>query len=270
MKKFSKEVLVNEKAKNAILMADALAKLNAAITAYNEAVSKETVDPKALQKASEDLNDSLSEYKTLVKKERIYALLMTENPALSAAQEAVYMTVNVVDDRPDGVKRSDMPIAPKKLVDVSTRYDLIDLHKSIVGGIGYDPNWAFMVEKWSYLMALRVASDIGVSADELNRIKASYDISDAAAGLDMGKTPMSNTNLLKTLQKVITAIVGDGYKATSHDIRFACEAFAKHGKDVGTLQVSKVKGCRAIFLDILHHIVTGDEYAITGYKTKKK
>lgn len=84
----------------------------------------------------------------------------------------------------------------------------------------------------------------------------------------MGKNPTSKTNLLKTLQTVITAMLGEQYKATSHDVNFLMSVYSKKNRKALTVTCANHRYFRNYLAEVCHRIVTGKTYEL-DFKTKK-
>jgi len=107
---------------------------------------------------------------------------------------------------------------------------------------------------------------LGIDPKEIHD---SYAMSEIARDFDMGKNPTSNTNLLRTLQMVITSMLGDGYKATSHDVAFLVSVYSKKNRRALTVSVANHKNFRNYIAEICHRIVTNKRYDV-DYKKKKE
>ncbi len=94
-------------------------------------------------------------------------------------------------------------------------------------------------------------------------------MSEIAREFDMGKNPTSKTNLLKTLQTVITAMLGEQYKATSHDVDFLMSVYSKKNRGKAlTVTCANHRYFRNYLAEVCHRIATGKTYEL-DFKTKK-
>ncbi len=134
------------------------------------------------------------------------------------------------------------------------------------GGIGKDPQWAAMVEKLNFLMTAQKAVDLGIDPKAVND---SYAMSDIARQIDMGKTPTSKTNILKTVQAIVTAMIGEEYKAVSHDVNFLMSVYSRKNRKALTVSCANHKYMRQYMMEICHRIVEGKSYAL-DYKQIRK
>ena len=99
-------------------------------------------------------------------------------------------------------------------------------------------------------------------------VRSKRAMSEIAREFDMGKNPVSKTNLLKTLQTVITAMLGEQYKATSHDVNFLMSVYSKKNRKALTVTCSNHRYFRNYLAEVCHRIVTGKSYEL-DYRTKK-
>lgn len=137
------------------------------------------------------------------------------------------------------------------------------------GGIGADKNWVYQAEKLNFLFTVQRATDLGVPAERLKEINDSYAMSTIAKEFDMGKNPVSKTNILKTMQSLVTAMLGEGYKATSHDVNFILSVYARKNRKALTVSCANHKYFRNYMAEVCHRIVTGKTYDVE-FKADKK
>ena len=126
----------------------------------------------------------------------------TDNPMLTAVTTLSYVTIGVKDEQ-----KGDDKVPVRAIVDKERQIDLLKLHK-YCGKIGANENWAHIAQKMNFLLTAQKAVDLGIDPKAVND---SYAMSEIAREFDMGKNPVSKTNLLKTLQTVITAMLGEQY-----------------------------------------------------------
>ena len=93
-------------------------------------------------------------------------------------------------------------------------------------------------------------------------------MSEIAKQIDMGKTPTSKTNILKTLQTIITAMLGDEVKATSHDVNYLMSVYSRKNRKALTVTCANHKYFRGYLAEICNHIVTGNPYDVDFKKAK--
>lgn len=202
---------------------------------------------------------------TAIAREECFALLKaTDSPMIEAVKQLTFSTIRIVDKKV-GEDKQKTPVS--SIEDAEKPIDLLKLHKYVGGdGIGKNKNWAYMVEKLNFLMTAQKAVDLGVKPKEVNE---SYAMSDISKQIDLGKTPTSKTNILKTLQAVVTAMIGEEYKATSHDVNFLMSVYSRKNRKALTVTCANHKYMRQYMAEICHRIVLGKSYALEYRKAKK-
>ena len=171
------------------------------------------------RKAYEDaLEQTVTYYKAVSKAQAYEAAKSSPDPMRWAINTFSYPTIKVTiatDDAKNKFRRID---------DTESAIDLRDLHAKL-DGIGVDKNWIHIAEKLNYYLTVRSAKRVGATVNS-----DAFVMSDIAKKMDMGKDPCSNTNMLKTLQSVITAMLGEGCKATSHDVNYLIDVYSNDVK----------------------------------------
>lgn len=260
----AEDVVINVSEKDITALAVIEAEAKAYCTDYNNAVLNG--DLKAAASASRSITDKVNEYTAKIKRIVYDVLEGTGNPMLAAVKVLSFETIATKDE-----KRDDSEIKVRTIVRKDKRIDLKDLHEKCVGGIGHDKNWIHNIQKLNCLLTARVAKSVdktyGTETD-LKEIYDSYQMSSVARDFDLGKTPTSNTQLLKVLQIMVTQMLGDGYKATSHDVNYLTNAYSKRSKEARTLKMPSHGAFRDLMMDVCNAIVTGKGYRVE-YKKKK-
>ena len=209
----------------------------------------------------EYMEQTVNEYTSIARKECFDALKETEDPMLEAVKQLSYPTIRIVDKKV-GEDKQKIPVTT--IEDTEKQIDLLKLYKHC-GSIGKDPNWLHMVEKFNFLLTAQKAVDLGIDPKAIND---SYAMSEIAKGYDLGKNPASKTNLLKTLQTIVTAMIGEEYKAVSHDVNFLLSVYSRKSRKALTVTCANHKYMRGYVMEICHRIVTGKSYAVE-YKAVK-
>lgn len=209
----------------------------------------------------EYMEQTVNEYTSIARKECFDALKETEDPMLEAVKQLSYPTIRIVDKKV-GEDKQKIPVTA--IEDTEKQIDLLKLYKHC-GSIGKDPNWLHMVEKFNFLLTAQKAVDLGIDPKAIND---SYAMSEIAKGYDLGKNPASKTNLLKTLQTIVTAMIGEEYKAVSHDVNFLLSVYSRKSRKTLTVTCANHKYMRGYVMEICHRIVTGKSYAVE-YKAVK-
>lgn len=235
------------------------AKAEALVLDYNDAF--QNGDYNKSTKLNTEIEETVNEYTSIAREECFNKLKATEDPMLAAVKELTFMTIRAKD-----TKVGDEKIPVRVIEDSEKAIDLLKLHKAVSGGIGKDKNWASMIEKLNFLMTAQKAVDLGIDPKSVHD---SYAMSDIARQIDMGKTPTSKTNILKTVQAIVTAMVGEEFKATSHDVNYLFSVYSRKNRKALTVSCANHKYMRQYMMEICHRIVEGKSYAL-DYRTMSK
>ena len=202
---------------------------------------------------------TVNEYTNIARDECFEILVAAEDPMLAAVLMLEYPTIRIVD-------KKDENKIPVRTIEDSTKYiDLLKLHKKVNGGIGKDKNWHLMIEKLNILMTAQKAIDLGIDPKSVND---SYAMSDIAKQIDLGKNPTSKTKILETVQIVVTAMIGENFKAKSHDVNFLFSVYSKKSRKALTVSCANHKYMRQYMMEICHRITTNGSYALDYKKIK--
>lgn len=228
------------------------------VKSYNDAIQNDRTED--FVKADKAITDAVNEYTATVRDMCFADCKATDDPMLTAVKTLSYVTIGVKDEQ-----KGDDKIPVRVIVDKERQIDLLKLDK-FCGGIGADKNWMHIAQKMNFLLTAQKARDLGL---KLAKVNESYAMSEIARQFDMGKNPTSKTNLLKTLQMAVTAMIGEGYKATSHDVNFLLSVYSKKSRKALTVSCANHRNFRGYVMEICHRIVTGKSYELE-YKTKRE
>lgn len=242
---------------NTAKLATLRSEAEALVKEYNEAI--QTGKFEEASKVDAKLTEKVNEYTATVRDMCFEDCKNTANPMLTAVTTLSYVTIGTKDEQ-----KGDDKVSVRSIVDKERPIDLFKLDK-YCGGIGADKNWLHIAQKMNLLLTAQKATDLGLDP---KAVHDSYAMSEIAREFDMGKNPTSKTNLLRTLQTVITAMLGEGYKATSHDVNFLLSVYSKKNRKALTVTCANHRYFRNYMAEICHRIVTGKAYEL-DYKTKK-
>lgn len=205
----------------------------------------ETVETR--NKLEEELEECINHYTHISKGICYDKCKNSENPMITAILEFFFPVIKVKE-----TKEQETGVVVRSIIDAERPIDLGDLHKKL-RGVGADHNWIYMVEKLNYYLTLRAAKRMNVE------VKAdAYKLKEISRDIELGKNPLSNTNILKTLQTVVTAMLGDGYKATSHDVNYLVDVYSNDNKKSKTgITAANHKTLRNYMKKVCYRIVTG-------------
>jgi len=211
-------------------------------------------------KADEAIVGKVNEYTAIARNLCFMECRESADPMLTAVTRLNYTTIGVKD-----AKTGEDKIPVRSIVEKEKAIDLLKLHK-FCGEIGADKHWNDYAQKLNFLLTIRTAKDLKVDPKE---IISSYAMSDYARQLNMGKNPDSNTNLLRTLQTVVSAMIGGDYKASSHDVAFLKNVYAKKGRKALSVACATHRYLREYLAAVCNRIVTNGSYGVE-YKAKKE
>lgn len=227
-------------------------------------------------KTREELDNIVGDHINTARNECFAACAEAENPIIAAVTLLTFDTIKVHEDKPkaDGPKFPTLSIADTtKPIDL-IRFDSYCRKSGHPKGIGTAEDWIYQSQKFNMLMTASAALDLRGSDDHRKPSDIVKTVSDSMAmhqiarELDMGDCPTSKTAKTELLSKVIAAMVGEGYKVTTHDLRFLEMAFTKKGKRALTITASNHKQVVGILAEICHKLVTGRTYEVDYKKIK--
>lgn len=226
---------------------------------YNEAIQNGKFEDAS--KIDESITQTVNEYTATVRDMCFEDCKATDDPMLTAVQRLSFMTIGVKDE-----KKGDDKVPVRIIVEKERAIDLLKLNK-YCGGIGHDEKWPHVTQKLNFVMTAQKAIDLGIDP---KRVNDSYAMSEVAREYDLGKNPASKTNLLKSLQTIITAMLGEGYKPTSHDVNYLLSIYAKKSRKALTVTCANHRYFVNYLAEICHRIVTPGAAYDVEFKAKKE
>ena len=215
--------------------------------------------------AAAEIDKAVTDYTSIAEMLAQDLCIKSEDPMKTAVTLLSFQTIAAKD-----VKEGEgaAAIEVRTIVDKEKAIDLKKLHGKVEGGIGHDKNWIFMVEQFNTCMTAQRAADLGYSPEQLKEINDSYAMSNLARKMKLGENPCSNTQLLKTLQGIVTAMLGEEYKATSHDVVFLKSVYAKKGRAALAVSCANHNNFRKYIAEVCHRIVCNKMYTVEYKKAK--
>jgi len=245
----SNEAMVQE-------MASHRAKASALVLQYNDLIQNKKLDE--IGKVETDLNNEIGEYNAISRKMVYGDCLAAEDPMMAAVQTLCYPVLHLKHGKVEGSTTLDR----FEIEERTKPINLLELNRQ--QQIGHDPQWVFKAEKFNMLLTAQKAVELGIDP---TGIADNYAMRDISKQMEFGKTPTSKTNILRTLGAVITAMVGEEFKPTSHDVAFLLSVYAKKSRKALTVTCSNHKALVAILMEICHRIINSKGYAVE-YKAK--
>lgn len=224
-----------------------------------KAESAEDVGEK--RKIEEDLEQTVNYY-TAVSKGKCYAeIKVSESPMKAAIERFFFPSIKVKEQ-----KDKDTGVVIRSIVDTEKPIDLGDLHKKL-GGIGADKKWIYATEKFNYHLTIRAAERVGATVNS-----DAFAMNDVSRQIELGKNPCSNTQMLKTLQGIVDMMLGEGYKATSHDVNYLVDCYANDNKkSKSSITLANHKTLRSYLKKVCYRILTnGNGYGVEQREIKEK
>ena len=237
------------------------------VKAYNDAIQSGNFADSV--KFDDELTQAINEYTAEVRKMCFDECKASGTPMLTAVTMLSFMTIGTKDE-----KVGDDKVPVRVIVEKERAIDLFKLHKYIDGGIGHDKNWLYIAEKFNALLTVAAAQDIGMKGPTGKPITPkeicdSYAMSAIAREIDLGKAPTSDTAMLKQLQVVIAAMIGEEYKVTTHDLKFLKKVYTRKSRKALTVTTANHKYLRGYLAEICHKLVTGKHYDGDWKKVKE-
>ena len=228
-----------------------------------ESVKKALADKDlvAYAQGKKDLEDKVKVWNAAACKVKYAEFLEAENP-MTAAIKAFYVDVVKIKEE---VSKEDGSITDIKFDD--TKKARVDLEKFCEFG-DLDTTWCRDADKLLVLLTLRETNVFAIKPSELTK-KSFYFIEQVNKKIN-GETPDSNTQVVKLLQKIIDAVIGNGaYRCTNHDLIFIHDAVTKlDTKDKCTIAMLNSRQFKTVLMSVFAHCL-GESYKVKAAKVKK-
>ena len=235
--------------------------VGALVDKWNDLIWSGKAKQKDLATIDEKVQKLLKDYTSLKENQVFLECKATEDPMLEAVKRLTFTVIGVRDEKSGD---ADDITVTRKVVEKTKEIDLAKLHKKC-GSIGKDGGWIYKLEFFNCLLTMRAADDLGLDPKEVND---SFAMDKLSREVDLGKNPTSNNNIVKTLQKVISAMIGEEYKATSHDMKYIDKVYTRKSKEALKVTCGNHRQLRSILAQVCHKLVTGKSYSIDYKKIK--
>lgn len=151
-------------------------------------------------------------------------------------------------------------------IEKSERMVQIDLRK-FCEYKSLDMGWFYEMQALNKRLTLKAATELGVPAKELKAIDDSYSMDKLAHEIDLGKTPTSDTQCVKHMQKVLDSLSEGEGRVNSHDLAYVWLCYAKkNNKTALRVICSKHTILQSLLMDVFHRVVTGASYGVDHKK----
>lgn len=197
------------------------------------------------------------EYRSLLEKE-VFASLPDVHEALVRHHFETISHKKITDEgRMTGVEKS-------------TKNVQIDLRK-FCEFKSFDLAWFYEMQALNKRLTLRVAMNLGVKAEEIKAINNSYSMDKLAAEIELGKTPTSDTQVVKHMQKVLDTLSPEEGKVNGHDLAYVLSCYTKkNNKSALRVVCSKHTILQSLLMDVFHRVVTNGVYSVDYKKDGNK
>lgn len=237
--------------------------IRANVKAWNEAYIAKNME--AMQKADAEIVKDVKEYAEVAQAICFERLKASEKPMYEAIKTLIYTTLRVKEKDNNG-------IVQREVVEADRQIDLLKFDKFGGECVAHDPMWNHKIQQFNLLLALRAAQELKLDP---KTVSDSFYMSDKAKEIKMGKTPASNTQILKLLQECVDAIIyeegehGNIYKASSKDVAYLLMIYTKKGKKALTAAIAKHGAMRGFIAEICHRIITDKAYRLEFTQTRE-
>lgn len=128
---------------------------------------------------------------------------------------------------------------------------------------GFDLGWFYELQALNKRLTLRVAEGVGVTAAEMKRIDDSYNMDKLASEIQLGKTPTSDTQVVKHMQKVLDMLSPGEGKVNGHDLGYVMACYTKRNNRAALrVQCSKHTLLMSLMGDVFYRIATKGVYGV--------
>lgn len=229
---------------------------------YNLAVALKNND--AIVEIGETMDEAVGRYTSLVAHDYYERLANTPAPLKAACMEPEYTSIRVVEKTIKGSKLKNRSIGTKKY-----KLDVKRLYKMVPGGIGNDPQWIYRVEDFNLRMTIRVMEEIG-DPRKPEEVISSWAMSKMAKKVSIGEESVSNTNMLKILNRFVADMIGDTWHATSHDVKYLDRVYGGESrKDFYGLRCASNVDLTWYLVKICAKIMSGEPWRVENAEIKK-
>ena len=253
---------------NTKTLSDLLIEANNAKMEINEAILGDSASK--IENAKKTMDTAVREYNEMAVVLEYQTLRAKSAPMLEAIEQLTIACIEAKRNEDKDTKIVTYSIEPTTKQISLVAFDEYCRRDKLT--ITPDKHWMYAVERFCLLVTYRIMKELG---GDTKKLEDTYYISDIARQIDMGKTPMSNNQMLAQLQQIIDGIIlkDNGgknlYKATSHDVAYIVQTMTRRGKVSGTVVAPKPATMHTLIMDVLHRIVCNKDYKVE-YMTKKQ
>lgn len=231
-------------------------------------LSKTTKDD--IDKILSDMDKAVENYNSNSWTQMLLEVKAAEDPMKAAILAFSYPVIAVKDKN---IGEKDAPVIIKELSDGTKIIDLKKVNSHVPNGIGHDTKWYSMIEKFNMLMTIRVATDIKAKDAKDSKaiakmIAETFDISTESKDIPLTPDVISNNKMNQAVQLVVTSMIGEGYKCTSHDTKFIEWRYGKKSRNRLCVTCSTSKELMETMMHVCNKLLTGGTYEAEYKKAK--
>ena len=228
------------------------------IKEYNDSV--EFAEFKRMKKLDKEMTEKVKEYTGMAEAACFAELKKADNVMLAAVKKMTFETLKIVDETNDDDSTT------RTLVTAVKDIDPLRLHRKTDDGIGNDKNWWAMVERLNMLFTCEAATKLDLDP---KTVRDNIAMSESAAKLTLTEDEADTDELLlKDIQSVVNAMLGEGYEVPTVALNYLRAVHQKSGREAMSVVCSTHKGMRQYMMNVCHAAVTGKSF-ILSYKVKK-
>lgn len=228
---------------------------------YNNLDIKKTTKDE-IDKILADLNKAVDNYNENAWCQMLSEIKESDDKMKAAVEKFSYEVIRIKDNN---VGTKEEPVINKSIDDASKIIDLKKVHDHVPNGMGNNTKWYSFIEKFNLLMTIRVSADI--SAKDAADIKAmtkviiqTFDIPADSKDVALTADVISTNKMIAATQLVVDAMLGEGYKVTSHDTKFIEWRYGKKSRNKCCVACSTTRELVEIMLHVCNKLVTGGKY----------
>ena len=243
-----------------------LNELNSLVNKYNE--HAEFNEFEEMKKVDVKINDAVDEYIKASKQECFDELLKADKPLKAAAEKLRFNSLRVKDEKlEEGGTIRVVDSTVTKLIDP------LELHKKAKEGIGENKKWFYFVERLNMILTARRAIELGLDPKTVNDSFAMNEESKKLEGFLVDETTLDLNevveHLLQNMQKVVEAMIGEGYDVKKEHVNYLLSIFAKKdSKKSLSVSCANHKYMRMYMLEVCNAVITNNKISM-NYKTAK-
>lgn len=229
---------------------------------YNEEMQSNNLEAATITDGK--LAEKIKEYNSLSKTQCfVECKANADGPLLAAIKKLYYPIIKKKDEKiPETVLKK------RVIVEMNAVIDIKALHEYCDKKTGVDPAWVDMADKLYAELVADVGDKVGFDASV---IWDTINVRKAVMAVDLGKNPVSQTHLIKTMNAISMAMVGEGFKFRKEDANKVREIFATADKkDDLAVKTMKIKEFYKYFAVSLNAAINDLKYKVTFEQKKQK